>query len=75
MLYLCRYIYVAGNYPERLCQPMAEQMLARGGEVRTGARLQEIALNEDGTVKHFQLADGGRVEGDLYVSAMPGPRH
>ena len=36
------------------------------------ARLKEIELNDDDSVKCFRLADGSTLEGDLYVSAMPG---
>lgn len=36
------------------------------------ARLKEIELNDDDSVKRFKLADGSTLEGDLYVSAMPG---
>ena len=36
------------------------------------ARLKEIELNDDDSVKRFRLADGSTLEGDLYVSAMPG---
>lgn len=36
------------------------------------ARLKEIELNDDDSVKCFRLADGSTIEGDLYVSAMPG---
>ena len=36
------------------------------------ARLKEIELNSDDTVKCYRLADGSTIEGDLYVSAMPG---
>lgn len=39
---------------------------------RMNARIKEIELNDDDTVKCFQLADGSTIEGDLYVSAMPG---
>ncbi len=39
------------------------------------ARLKEIELNEDDSVKRFRLADGSTLEGDLYVSAMPGKTH
>lgn len=62
----------AGNFPERLCEPMAEEIRASGGEVRTDARLAEIVLDEDDTVKHYRMQDGSIVEGDLYLSAMPG---
>ena len=39
---------------------------------RMNARLKEIELNDDDSVKCFKLADGSTIEGDLYVSAMPG---
>ena len=62
----------AGNFPERICKPMADEITRQGGEIRTNARLQEIVLNEDGSVKHYQMKDGSKIEADLYVSAMPG---
>ena len=40
--------------------------------MRTKARLAEIELNEDDSVKHFRMQDGSTIEADLYVSAMPG---
>ena len=46
--------------------------MERGGEVRTNARLQEIVTDDDGRVQHFKMQDGSTIEGDLYVSAMPG---
>ena len=33
--------------------------------------LKNIALNEDGSVKQFDLLNGESIQGDLYVSAMP----
>lgn len=39
---------------------------------RYNARLKEIELNDDDSVKCFKMADGTTIEGDLYVSAMPG---
>ena len=39
---------------------------------RMNSKLQQIELNADDSVKCFKLADGSAVEGDLYVSAMPG---
>lgn len=51
---------------------MADYFNARGGEVRVNSRLQRIDLNSDGTVQSFRLADGSAIQGDLYISAMPG---
>lgn len=51
---------------------MADEIQANGGEIRTKQRLQQIVLNDDDTIKHFQMQDGSTIEGDLYVSAMPG---
>lgn len=64
--------FLDGAPPERLCQPIVDYFRQLGGEIRLNSRLQKIELNEDGTVKHFALTDGTHVEGDLYVSAMPG---
>jgi 15-cis-phytoene desaturase len=64
--------FLDGAPPERLCKPMVEPFSALGGEVQLNAHLQKIELNEDGTVKHYLLTDGSTVEGDIYVSAMPG---
>ena len=51
---------------------MADEITKNGGEIKTKARLQEIVLNDDDSVNHFRMADGSKVEGDLYVSAMSG---
>ena len=51
-----------------------EYITQRGGEVQLNSRLQEIELAEDGNVAAFRLTDGRRVEGDLYISSMPGQR-
>ncbi len=49
-----------------------EYITARGGEVQLNSRLQEIELADDGNVAAFRLTDGRRMEGDLYISSMPG---
>jgi 15-cis-phytoene desaturase len=64
--------FLDGAPPERLCKPVVEHFTSLGGEVRLNARLKEVVLNEDNTVKHYLLTDGSTVEGDVYVSAMPG---
>lgn len=56
----------------RLCQPMVDYFLAKGGEFRYNARVQKILLGSDGRVDGFQLTNGSTVKADLYVSAMPG---
>lgn len=38
----------------------------------TNARLKQIVLNDDNSVKHYLLNDGRQIEADLYISAMPG---
>eukprot|EP00249_Psilotum_nudum_P014381 c24794_g1_i1 orf=233-1945(+) len=63
--------FLDGNPPERLCQPIVDYFISRGGELRMNSRLKKIELNEDGTVNHFALVDGDIVKGDAYVSAMP----
>eukprot|EP00850_Spirogloea_muscicola_P005070 SM000022S07284 [mRNA] locus=s22:930316:932978:- [translate_table: standard] len=63
--------FLDGPPPTRLCQPMADYVTARGGEVKLKQRLQKILTNEDGTVAGFKMQGGETVTADLYVSAMP----
>nr|AUE44548.1 phytoene desaturase [Dictyopteris undulata] len=63
--------FLDGPPPTRLCQPMADYMLAKGGELRTNQRVATILLNGDQTVKGLQMRDGSLVEADAYVSTMP----
>ncbi|KAK9814429.1 hypothetical protein WJX72_005795 [[Myrmecia] bisecta] len=63
--------FLDGNFPERLCEPIAQYFTSRGGELKLKARLKEIVLNDDGTVRNYKLTSGETVEGDLYLSAMP----
>jgi phytoene dehydrogenase-like protein len=51
---------------------MEEYIRGKGGEVRTGVRLQRIELDGCGSVAGFRLSDGSLATADLYVSAMPG---
>ncbi|MDJ0648128.1 MAG: 15-cis-phytoene desaturase [Xenococcaceae cyanobacterium MO_188.B19] len=67
--------FLDGSPTERLCQPMVDYIIERGGEVRLNAPLKEIVVNEDGTVKEYLLRglDGAPDEvitADIYVSAM-----
>ncbi len=64
--------FLDGAPPERLCGPMVEHIKARGGDVIMKAGVKNIELNEDGTVKQYNLLNGEAVQGDIYVSAMPG---
>lgn len=64
--------FLDGAPPERLCQPIVDLVQARGGEVKLNSRVKNIALSEDGSVECLELANGESVEGDLYISAMPG---
>jgi len=63
--------FLDGNQPDRLCEPMAEHVRARGGEVRMSTPLEEIVLNDDGSVKCLKLRGGEEVVADEYVSAVP----
>jgi 15-cis-phytoene desaturase len=53
---------------------MVDHFTARGGELKMNARIKEFVLNPDGSVKHLEMVNGETVQGDLYVSAMPGGR-
>lgn len=63
--------FLDGAPPERLCQPMVDYFTARGGSVKMNARVKDIVLNDDGSVKCLNLTSGETIEGDLYMSAVP----
>lgn len=67
--------FLDGAPPERLCQPMVDYFTSRGGKLQMEARLSDIELNEDGSVKCLNLIGGEKIEADLYISAMPGNIH
>jgi len=67
--------FLDGAPPERLCQPIVDYVVERGGEVWVNAPLKEIALNPDGTVSHFVIrglngVPEESIQADAYVSAM-----
>ncbi|MFB2834053.1 15-cis-phytoene desaturase [Floridanema evergladense] len=67
--------FLDGSPTERLCQPLADYITQRGGEIRVNSPLKEIVLNGDGTVKHFVIrglngAPDEILTADVYVSAM-----
>lgn len=68
--------FLDGSPTERLCQPMVDYITERGGEVRLNAPIQEFLLNDDNTVRGFQIrgvkgAESEILTADIYVSAMP----
>jgi 15-cis-phytoene desaturase len=65
--------FLDGSPTERLCQPIADYITARGGEVCLNAPIKEIVLNPDGTVQYFLIRGEQQTEvltADAYVSAM-----
>ncbi|MEL7084856.1 MAG: 15-cis-phytoene desaturase [Cyanobacteria bacterium J06597_1] len=67
--------FLDGAPPERLCQPLIDYIVERGGEVHLNAPLKQIVLNDDRTVSHFQMRGlNGQpdydVQADAYVSAL-----
>ncbi|MEG4577679.1 15-cis-phytoene desaturase [Microcoleus sp. N3A4] len=68
--------FLDGSPTERLCQPMVDYITERGGEVRLNAPIKEFLLNDDNTVRGFDIrgvkgADSEILTADIYVSAMP----
>lgn len=53
--------FLDGAPPERLCQPMVDYFTAKGGQLKMNARIKDIVLNSDKTVKELRLADGETV--------------
>lgn len=63
--------FLDGAPPERLCQPIVDHVLKRGGELRMNARVQKLVLNPDNSVKCLKMVDATEIEGDVYLSAVP----
>ena len=68
--------FLDGPPTERLCQPMVDYITERGGELRLNAPIGEFLLNDDNTVRGFQIrgekgAQSEILTADIYVSAMP----
>ncbi len=68
--------FLDGAPPERLCKPIVDHIESLGGKVYLNRPLKKIHLNEDSSVKSFEI--GNKVEGgseeivaDAYVSALP----
>ena len=73
--YGSRVAFLDGSPTERLCQPLVDYIVERGGEVRLNAPLKQILLNSDDTVQGFRLrgldgAEDTDIQADAYVSAM-----
>ncbi len=71
-----RVAFLDGAPPERLCQPIVDYIIERGGEIHLSSPIKEIRLKADDTVHSFLMrglngADDYEVTADAYVSAMP----
>jgi 15-cis-phytoene desaturase len=67
--------YLDGAPPERLCQPIADYIIAHGGEVHTSSALKRIVLDSEGKVEKLIMrgqdgASDREILADAYVSAM-----
>jgi len=51
-------------------EPALRYIEARGGELHTGCTIARVEIDE-GAVRGLALADGGRIEADAYVLALP----
>lgn len=66
--------FLDGSPAEKLVGPLADFIRARGGRIRTGARVGTIHMSggENGRqVAALELADGEIVRGDAFVLALP----
>lgn len=63
--------FLDGNPPERLCEPIANHIKYRGGNILLNKRLQKFQLEEDGSINSLELTGGEKVTADVYVSAIP----
>ena len=67
--------FLDGSPTERLCQPLADYITERGGEIRMNAALKKIEVDEAGNVTSFVLRglDGApdeELQADAFVSAL-----
>ena len=67
--------FLDGSPTERLCQPLADYITERGGEIRTEAALKKIEIDEAGNVTSFILrglngAPDEELQADAFVSAL-----
>lgn len=72
--------FLDGSPTERLCEPLQNFIIERGGSINLNRPLKRFELNDDGSVRHLVLrgpvsedgpANDILVEADAYVSAMP----
>lgn len=68
--------FLDGSPTERLCQPMVDYIVERGGEVHLNRPLKQILLHPDSTVRGFLIrglegTDDHVITADSYVSALP----
>lgn len=66
--------FLDGAPPERLCQPLVDYFTAKGGQVQMNARLKDIELNPDGSVKQLQLVNGETVSSRVLACMMSNAR-
>ena len=68
--------FLDGNPPQRLCQPIVDYVVARGGEVHLDSPMRQIELAPDASVSGFRIGgikgkQGYLLQADAYVSALP----
>lgn len=66
--------FLDGPPAERLHEPFADYIEAHSGEIRRGARVSGLILDQQGgepVVKAARLSDGETVKGELFVLAAP----
>ena len=63
--------FLDGPPTTRLCQPMADHIEAKGGQVLLNQRVQKIHLKDDNSVDFLEMTGGRKVKADAYVSTMP----
>uniref|UniRef100_A0A0G4FE83 15-cis-phytoene desaturase, chloroplastic/chromoplastic n=1 Tax=Chromera velia CCMP2878 TaxID=1169474 RepID=A0A0G4FE83_9ALVE len=68
--------FLDGAPPERFCKPIADYIESKGGKVLLNMPLEKILLNDDGTVRGYQIrgvaGNAPRVlKADKYASSVP----
>ncbi len=68
--------FLDGAPPERLCQPIVDHIESLGGKVYLNSPLKKIHLNQDNSIKSFEIrktteGETQDIVADAYVSALP----
>ena len=63
--------FLSGSPQDKLIGPIVDDIRARGGVIRTDAKVRELVLDAAGAVAAVRLTNGEEVRGDAFILALP----